>query len=314
MFIPSRKIRTGTGILAACVVVFAQEPPGTVLEAAKRHFDPSTIAFRQTTIHLPGSHLSVDTAMYSFEADIAPEFTLFRAALGGPLGGSYMLTTGGRFTIRRADALPSNPVRTPGYTASGTLFYSPYDSIGARRAYAYASLSVSHYSNGQTGDFLRADGSINDVDGSFSLWSASAAIHLFNDWPLLPEYKSLQLEYLYGKEGALEELYPDYVLSLALHTREHAHQGWWGFAGSSRVLMDFEARLPNGGSRPASMKPEPLSAAITYAYGPRWFGLGRDAFPGLSLFGRFYAGSDYYNINFAREIYRVDFGLMFSLY
>jgi hypothetical protein len=296
------------GLAALCAR--AQGPRVSVFEGMTRHLEASTIAFRQTTVNLPGSHLREDTAAYSFETDIFPQFTLFQAPVGGVLPGAYRLNVAGRFIVRRSDGVPSNPVRTPTYIASGTLFYSPRDSAAAGRGYWYTSFTFSHYSNGETGNFLRPDGTLNNVDGSFSLWSAAFALHLDNAWPLLPAYKALQVEYVYGKEGALEELYPDYIVSLTLHTRDH-HAGLGGLGGRSRVLIDLDWRVRNGSPRPDALKPVPLSGAVTGVYTPQWNG--HDVFPDLSLFGRYYAGSDYYNMNFDREIHRIDFGLMLGL-
>ena len=276
-----------------------------------RHLEPSTITFRQTTVNLPGSHLRDDTASYSFEANIFPHFTLFQAPLRGPLPGAYRLNAAGQFLVRRSDGVPSNPVRTPTYIPSGTLFYSPHDSADAAKGYWYVSLTLSHYSNGETGNFLQPDGSLNNVDGSFSLWSVAAAIHVDKDWPLLPAYQALQVEYQYGKEGALDALYPDYIFSLTLHTRDRLHTGWWGLGGRTRALMDLDWRVRNGSSLPDARKPVPLSGSVTGVYTPRW--TRRDAFPDLSVFARYYGGSDYYNMNFDQEIYRVDFGLMLGL-
>jgi hypothetical protein len=259
-----------------------------------RHAEPSTVAFRWTTLNLPGSHLGEDTAAYSVEANITPTFPLFRAS-GGPLPGACLVTATPQVVLRRSDGIPSNPVRTPSYIPAVTLFYGPGDTLGTTGKAWYASWTVSHYSNGQTGDFFQPGGrALNNVDGSFSLWSAAAAIHLLNDWPLLPEYKALQLKYVYGKEGGLDALYPDYVVSLRMQTADHAR---------ARALIDLDWMARKGGPSPDALKPVPLSGTLTGVYAPG--GL----FPALALFARFYAGIDDYNMNFNKEIYRLDLGL-----
>jgi hypothetical protein len=261
-----------------------------------RHAEPSTATFRWTTLDLPGSHLAEDTVAYSVEANIAPSFTVFEASGGERLPGAYRVTVTPQFVVRRSDGVPSNPVRTPSYIPAVTLFYGPRDSLGGAGNAWYASFTVSHYSNGQTGSFYQPDGrTLNTLDGSFSLWSAAAAVHLVNDWPLLPEYKALQLKYVYGKEGGLDALYPDYVVSARMQTADHLR---------ARALIDLDWMVRKGGARPDALKPVPFSGAFTGVYAP-----GRP-FSALALFARFYAGIDNYNMNFDKEIYRLDLGLM----
>jgi hypothetical protein len=317
MFIRSRKIGPLLTVVWAAMAAtllpdaaLGQEGRVSVFDGITGHLAPSTMTFEQTTVNLPGSHLRSDTVAYSFEANIHPHFTLFRAPVEGPLPGAYMLNVAGQFLLRRSDGVPSNPVRTPSYIPSGTLFYSPTDSTESNKGYWYLSVALSHYSNGEIGNVLQADGTLNNVDGSFSLWSVAAGIHFDNEWPLLPAYKALQVEYIYGKEGALDALYPDYVVSLKLHTADYPVPGWGG-AGRTRLHMDADWRVRKQSSFPDSRKPVPLSGSVTGIYTPEW--KGQALFPDMSLFARYYAGSDYYNMNFDQEIYRIDFGLMLGL-
>jgi hypothetical protein len=194
-----------------------------------------------------------------------------------------------------------------------TFYVEPNAGLRADGGSAYFSLGLAHYSNGQTGSFLRADGSgINDVDGSFSLWSSSVGLHFVNDWPLLPEYKALRLQHLTHKEGLLDEFYPDWIVSLALHSAERAH-ALGPLGGRSRFTADFEwlPRLRNGA--PDAWKPVPFAAALAARYAPDWGvknPMPRGALGGLALFARFRAGHDTYNMGFHREVYRFDLGLM----
>jgi hypothetical protein len=280
----------------------------SVFDAISGHLEPSTVTLRQTSFNFPGSHLRSDTVDYSVEVSIAPQLTLFEANFDGPLGGSYMLNAVPKFVVRRLDGIGSNPVRTPSYIPSVTLYYSPTDSLTTEADYWFLSFGISHYSNGDAGPFLQSDGTINNVNGSFSLWSNYAGIHLYNDWPVLPAYKALQVEIFHHKEGLLDALYPDYALSLRVQSRDYFHPAWHGLQGHTRILTDLIWNIRNTSSLPDARKPVPFSGALTAAYFPG------KMFPAVSLFGRAYAGFDYYNINFDREIYRVDAGLMVGLH
>ena len=75
--------------------------------------------------------------------------------------------------------------------------------------------------------------------------------------------------------------------------------------------MNADWAVRNPSSLPDARKPVPFSGSQTGICTPEW--RGRDIFPDLSLFARYYACSDYYNMNFDQEIYRIDFGLMLGL-
>jgi hypothetical protein len=117
----------------------------------------------------------------------------------------------------------------------------------------------------------------------------------------------LKVERLFNKEGALDALYPDYVVSLALRTNEHRHGNGPGFTGRSRLLMNFDWLVPRRNRMPDALKPAPFAASAAGTYAPRW---ASSLVVDCAVFTRFYAGYDYYNMNFDKDIYRVDFGLM----
>jgi hypothetical protein len=287
-------------------------PKFPIKTVIRSHQQPSTVTFQQSSYQLPGSHLREDSAAYSVEADLSPALNLFTAQ-DGPWGGLWILDIVPRFVVRRADALGSNPVRTPTYEPRANLYFAPGDSLDPDEATWYASVSLLHYSNGQSGPFLNPDGrTLNTVDGSFSLWSVAAAVHLVNDWLWLPAYKALEIGTFYNKENLLDELYPDFRVSLKLETREQSHRGWHGLGGRSRVRVDLEWLVTNPSGQPASLKPAPFAGAVTGVFTPERTGSRPGLNPGFSLFARYYAGYDPYNMNFNQEIYRIDAGLMFG--
>jgi hypothetical protein len=277
----------------------------SVLELIRDDFEPSSFAPGFATFNLPGSHLSRDTAAYSFEAVVIPRLTLYRA-------GGVMLQADPVITLRRFDNIPSNPVRTPDYKPRATLYYSPVDSVEGSRAARvsesatglwYLSFSWWHHSNGEEGGFgdVREDGgALNDVDGSFSLWGASAELHRHFARAWLPRAASLRLEWFFMKERALGGVYPDAAVTLSLKTARFRHPGVAGFAGWSRLSGETTWRLIPDNALHETLKPDPFSFSAAASYAPDW----RPAFLPFPV------RTDYYNMNFNRSLRRVDFGVM----
>jgi hypothetical protein len=292
--------------------VMAGKPAhASVLDLISDDFESSSFAPGFTTLNLPGSHLQRDSVAYSFEATVIPRFTLYRS-------GGVMLVADPVFTLRRFDNLHSNPVRTPDYKPRATFYYSPRDSVRSVRPpeFWYLSLSWWHHSNGEEGAFgdVREDGgSLNDVDGSFSLWGASAQLHRHFAHPWLPRAASVRTAWFFMKEGELDGLYPDFAVSTALATGRFRHPGLAGFAGWSRLAGEAAWRLLPNNALHKSLKPEPFSLSLTASYAPDWkpvflpFPIRTGDF---RFFGRLYTGPDYYNMNFNRPVRRIDFGVM----
>ncbi len=273
--------------------------------------EASTVSFRETALHLPGSHLRSDSMSYTLEARVAPSFIAVRSS-GSLHPGALMVAVTPKFIVRRSAGLASNPVRTPGYLPTVTAYYSPRDSLernrkGSPAPHAYFSVALMHHSNGQDGPFLDAEGRPNRVDGSFSLWSASLTAHLRGGWPPLPDYKAVRVERLYFKEGALDAYYPDWIVSIALRT---APRTLGRVPGRGRLLADFDWKPRKDNDVPASLKPAPFSAAFAAAWHPLSAGHGTRI--DFAVFARGYAGADDYNINFDRNVYRAELGLMFG--
>lgn len=68
------------------------------------------------------------------------------------------------FTVRVRDE-QSAGVRTPSFKLGGTTFIRLNQN---EKAYKYAELSFTHHSNGQDGEAINSDGSINTINGNFS--------------------------------------------------------------------------------------------------------------------------------------------------
>jgi hypothetical protein len=305
-------------LAAAIFVVFCTESPFAVeaTEGAPRHsvldhvaegFEPSLFAPGFAAFNFPGSHLGRDSIKYSFEAVVIPRFKVFRSPRA-------LLLLDPAFVVRRLDNLPSEPVRTPGYKPGATLYLAPREDHGL--ADRYLAFSFWHHSNGEDGEFgdVGTDGgALNDVDGSFSLWGAAVATHWRRDIPFLPRDKALRVEWRFWKGEEMRKVYPAFAINLALKTSPFRHSGHGGFAGWSRLFWEAAWSPGPDNEFHESLKPEPFSFSATAAYTPDWTPTFLP-FPvrlgDFWLFSRFYAGPDYYNINFNRPVRRIDFGVM----
>lgn len=97
-----------------------------------------------------------------------------RYVVNGRLTTSYMVLTSKSlpisfsinpdFTVRVRNE-KSAGVRTPSFKLGGSLYVRLSPSL---TDYTYAELSFTHHSNGQDGEALRADGTINTLTGNFS--------------------------------------------------------------------------------------------------------------------------------------------------
>lgn len=81
------------------------------------------------------------------------------------------------FTVRVRDE-KSAGVRTPSFRLGGTLFVRLDRSIPD---YKYATLKFTHHSNGQDGEALNPDGSINTVNGNFTTNYLTLSYHFGRD-------------------------------------------------------------------------------------------------------------------------------------
>lgn len=81
------------------------------------------------------------------------------------------------FTVRVREERSAG-VRTPSFRLGGTLFVRLDRSLPN---YKYATLSYTHHSNGQDGEALNPDGSINTINGNFTTNYLTASYHFGTD-------------------------------------------------------------------------------------------------------------------------------------
>jgi hypothetical protein len=298
--------------LLAPVALLARDPARAgAFDVMLEDMEATTVSFGATSLQLPGSHLRSDSADYSVELRAAPTFVAVRST--GLLPGALMITATPKFMVRRSDGLGSNPVLTPGYLPSVTATWAPHDSLEAvapgapAPLRAYYAATLMHHSNGQSGPFLTSQGTPNHVDGSFSLWSLSLTAHLHGGWSWLPDDKAVRVERLYLKEGPLDAFYPDWTVSLALRTLPRR---LGPVPGRGRLFVDLGWMPRKDNDVPDGLKPLPWSTSATAVWLPTTAGSGTRL--DFGIFARAYAGCDDYNINFDREVYRAELGLLFG--
>jgi hypothetical protein len=205
----------------------------------------------------------------------------------------------------------SVPVKTPSYMPRVTVyrFFHPEQSLIEKSVASYASLTVSHHSNGQAGPFRNADGTINHESGNFSTNFVDAAY--VGGGPIFP-----------GLDGQSR-------LSVEWHP-----PGWYDRAsnvGYSHLRLHLSATTvetlnSNASARclvGACFRDFTFNYAVTYLAGdvlPKFRGRGRFPLwiefsstptftPDLSFFLNGYWGQDYYNTYFDQNLTTIRFGI-----
>ena len=126
--------------------------PELMFNLVRHNFEPSYLAYPFALSGLPPLLV---------EANIAPHFTVGRASW--PL--AFVLTPKIRVRMFRAR---STPVHTPSYMPRAALFAWLKHDLEPNAATAYASLAISHHSNGEDRPAVDAAGRSNHTSGDFS--------------------------------------------------------------------------------------------------------------------------------------------------
>ncbi len=205
----------------------------------------------------------------------------------------------------------SVPVKTPSYMPRVTVykFFHPEQSLIEKSVASYASLTVSHHSNGQADPFRNSDGTINHESGNFSTNFVEPAY--VRGGPILP-----------GVDGQAR-------LSVEIHP-----PGWYdreSNAGYSHFRLHLSAttvEAANGNLSAkcfagACVRDFTFNYAVTYLGGdvlPKFHGRGRFPLwielsaaptftPDLSVFLNGYWGQDYYNTYFDQNLTTIRLGM-----
>ena len=261
--------------------------PVPTLDILRSNLEQSYIAPFPLVVDLKGP--SAD--LLWVEANVAPHFLI--AGNSWPV--AFALTP--KILVRMFGE-NSAPVKTPSYMPRFTAYWLPSTEFSGRTA-VYASLTISHHSNGQAGSFFDPDGSVNHDTGDFSTNYLEGAVYFARGrsrsrWWLSP---SLEWHPGFNQSDELEGIYGFWRAHLAYTTLQHLI---WDGKLSLRLsgILDHVS-LPGDAGAVKVLRRLPFSAKYTVR------------FPGIDLGAYFgaYVGPDYYNISFDRYVSVFQVGL-----
>lgn len=255
------------------------------LDSTDQAHDLLVSHFERSSITLPYLTLGQDSLL--FEAVVAPPFFL---RLSRPL--TLVFTPK---VVLRMLTVNSLPVRTPSYMPRITLYYhrppSRAELAGGRMHYHF--LTLSHYSNGQDGEFTNPDGSLNHKDGSFSTNYVEIGTHFGIRYPRFRQVGSLEFSLEYHLPFLYEKAEHRDYSDLRLRATQGVSWSWgggtddlrdeWSLSATETWLADDAGPGFDGIKR--------FTFWATLAWAPAHSG-------DLALFLNFYTGQDYYNIHF----------------
>ncbi len=213
----------------------------------------------------------------------------------------------------------SNPVRTPSYKPSLRMYwYSNRIQRGCYECFhgdnpescisgpadvlksAFLSLQLEHHSNGQSGDLLNPDNSINFIDGNFSANKIEPSIHFLTS--------------LYSQTRIYAQWFPDINREIDLEDhygfiRAGAEIVWAGDKGNSYLRAKAEVILDEYTNIDGSKRDAIDRWTFNVRYEHDLFG-----WTDLGLFTELHFGPDYYNLRFSRNLRAVQFGFFARLY
>jgi hypothetical protein len=225
---------------------------------------PEFLSAQQTdTVLVNSSSVGTTSFLEVYKANREMSYTSPKGELGSPvkfvligkLTTSYFLVAPKvsrfafalipEFTVKVIDERSAG-VRTPSLKLGGMFYYQIDSDINE---YKYASIRFTHHSNGQDGNALNEDGSINTANGNFSTNSLTASYHFGKARPLnnrttyqLNQEVGLEWHRWFNFEKALENDYGftrfNYVLSLRRFRSQH--ENWRLNATCSYALNKME--------------------------------------------------------------------------
>lgn len=179
------------------IVAQAQESDTLGLEEKKAQAKISNYNFLQQTLtysalsHVspPGCELGPIQAPYILSADVIPQFVL---------GGTWTRFTAHltpRYKVRILRDT-SSPVRTPSFMPGATVFYPIKRTKPGDLKIKYFSVSFFHHSNGQDGEEINDDGTINTNNGNFSTNYLEPAFHFRQRYNNAPAQKKSEDDFI----------------------------------------------------------------------------------------------------------------------
>ena len=231
-----------------------------------------------------------------YEASIAPPFFLFA-------GRKPWLVAITPKVVLRQFATGSEPVRPPSYMPRITLYYwgAPFVERTHADSLVYGFLRVGHHSNGQEEPFYDSTGAVNVRDGDFftNFIELGVSKRFFGQGPTVG---TQQFSFEWHPAGfmakAQRPIYGRYRMKAG--TRLQWPGSALGEIDGAMIETQYIAGSLAPGRRHIGGR---VSLGLTVYSELRHLG-------DFSPFVSYYAGQDYYNIRFGRQISVVRFGLM----
>lgn len=250
-----------------------------------------------------------------YEAQIFKNISWIKAPAKKGGGTSYWLDVPIRIGLRQLTD-DSMPVRTPSYNPGLRLFFAPQGdnpSISGKKLWYY-SVGLHHYSNGQDGQSMLPDGSVNTRSGSFNTNYVEAAAHATGNMGELNWARLSFRQHFYGTfEPFQRDQYEKRHLSLELRTREYFVKynipthfrltGTYGWGYGYVVKNDVDP-TQNIVAHARDKLNTTIELIARPTLGKRW------SWNDLAAYVRYDYGHDYYNINFQNRINRLQVGVV----
>jgi len=280
--------------LCAAHFVFSQKKLDTV---------PQLDLYKIALINQSDSYITFPTDIGNiepllFEANVNPSFVIRERN-----DSKLMAVLTPQITIRMYNE-KSYPVRTPSYIPQITIYYVAQK----KEALNYLVLfgKIAHHSNGQDGNFLNEDNTINLQTGNFStnffelgiLKTAysnklKAIKTIKSSFEIHP--KSWMLEDLHGRYSGLRwhNSFTSFKFPLKDNKNERAK---FSLKAETMLMLDNYNDLD-------FFELDRFNASLTFYYHPKFL-------QDIGLFVQLYHGMDYYNIYFDHQLSSIRFGIM----
>jgi hypothetical protein len=220
----------------------------------------------------------------------------------------------------RMEGGESAPVKTPSFKPRITYFFWRNRDFVSEREFRYYSVMLSHYSNGQSGNFYRPDGTVNTDSGNFSTNFFEFAGYDISQIRYLPEWKKVSVTWHPGfnREDNLDDQYETLKVELSAMTQRRILS--LGSPGTdpdeawNYKVYGYVSYIVRG--RDYVVAPNPGFPQIV-PQKARWYDnvqvsseihIKPPGFHAMSIYLRYDYGYDYYNIHFQERINRIQIG------
>lgn len=254
-----------------------------------------------------------------FEAELNQHLHFFDIPKTGLLKGFIKINP--KVQLRMSNK-KSSPVETPGFLPRATYFFW-FNDMDKEEKFTYYSIMLSHHSNGQSGDFYNADGTVNTESGNFSTNYFEFANCMYKR-KYLPEWTKFSLLWHPGfnREDNLDDQYEEVKIEISTRSTLRSLTSIWPSTYKWSSMSDWYFKLFSSISyivygRDYIVAPNPDYPQIK-PQRSRWtdninlsFNLciRPPQFNDMTLFIKYDFGYDYYNINFQREFNRIQIGI-----